>query len=377
MDHHLAWLALSELNLSFKQSHALTQLVKGPQNGPQLVDSKNRVLLQGVLSSQQQNTLAQYTNKPLQQSMSSQLEWMQQHHAQLLLWDDLGYPDSLKLLAQPPAFLWLQGRAQLLNEPAIAMVGARMATPAAMALAKRFAGDLAKSGLTIVSGLALGIDGASHQGTLDVQGDTIAVLGSGLAQVYPARHQHLAQRIVNGGGLLVSPWPLYAKPLAYRFPARNIIISGLSLGVLVVEAALKSGSIITAKAAMEQGREVFAIPSSVHNTQAQGCHQLIREGAILVDQPQQIMAELAPQLSPLLARYQAPESEPADASPSESGNLEEELQILLRLFGYDPIPVDILCAQLAQPYNIVASQLVELEILGLVRLTGSGYEKVY
>ena len=289
------------------------------------------------------------------------------------MYDDINYPDALKEIHQPPAFLWIQGRSSLLNEPSIAMVGARKATPNGMALAKTFAGNLGASGLTIVSGLALGIDGACHQGALDAQADTIAVLGSGLGHIYPAKHQPLAQRILAGAGLLVSPWPLMAKPLAYRFPERNRIISGLSLGVLVVEAALRSGSLITAKTALEQGREVFAIPSSVHNIQAQGCHQLIRNGALLVDQPQQILAELAPQLQPLVARYQPTES----PNKEDYADITQELQILMRVFGYDPLPVDILCTQLAQPYNVVAAQLVELELLGLVRLTGSGYEKVF
>ena len=180
-----------------------------------------------------------------------------------------------------------------------------MASISGMALAKYFASSLGVSGLTIVSGLALGIDGACHQGALDAQADTIALLGSGLGQIYPVKHRSLAQSIIAGGGLLVSPWPLMAKPLGYRFPVRNQIISGLSLGVLVVEAALRSGSLITAKAALEQGQEVFAVPSSVNNVLGRGCHQLIRDGAILVDQPQQVLVELAPQLRPLIAHYQA------------------------------------------------------------------------
>jgi DNA processing protein len=373
-DHHLAWLALSELNLSFKQSNALAQQFG---HGPAILGQQKNPALQQILSQQQQHSLAQLTQRPLQQSLAKQLQWLQQHPAQLILFDDIEYPDSLKAAAPPPAFLWLQGRARLLNEPAIAMVGARKATAAAMALAKQFAGHLAGSGLTVVSGLALGIDGACHQGALDVQGDTLAVLGAGLGQIYPARHQALAQRIVAGGGLLISPWPLQAKPLAYRFPARNRIISGLSLGVLVIEAALKSGSLITAKAAMEQGRDVFAIPSSVHNLQAQGCHQLIRDGAMLVDQPQQIIAELAPQLRPWLERLQIPSASAQTLELPKRFNLTQELQHLLGLFSYDPVPVDILCAQLAKPYNIVAAQLVELELLGLIRLTGGGYEKVF
>ena len=372
-DHHLAWLALTELNLSFKQGWLLAQQLG---HGPTILEQQHTNLVKQILNAQQQQTLAKLTQKPLPQSLEKQLLWLQQQSAQLLLFDDLDYPDNLNCMHYAPAFLWLRGRTQLLNEPSIAMVGARAATAGSMAMAKQFAGHLANSGLTLVSGLALGIDGACHQGTLDVQGDTVAVLGAGLGKIYPARHQALAQRIVDGGGLLVSPWPLMAKPLAYRFPARNGIISGLSLGVLVVEAALRSGSLITAKAAMEQGREVFAIPSSVHNTQAQGCHQLIREGAILVDQPQQIITELALQLRPLVERYQTPDTQKTPHTAFDA-DLTEELQLLLRLFSYDPVTVDILCAQLAQPYNIVAAKLTELELLGLVRVTSAGYEKVY
>ncbi len=368
-DHHLAWLALSELNLTFKQSSVLAALYG---HGSTILEQQSSAQVASVLNHTQLRLLATLTLNPLHTSLAWQLQWAQRHHASLLLYDDLNYPDALKLIHYPPAFLWLQGRSILLNEPSIAMVGARKATTNGMLLAKTFAGSLGSSGLTIVSGLALGIDGACHQGALDAQADTIAVLGSGLGQIYPTKHQPLAHRIIAGGGLLVSPWPLMAKPLAYRFPERNRIISGLSMGVLVVEAALRSGSLITAKTALEQGREVFAVPSSVHNLQAQGCHQLIRDGAILVDQPQQILAELAPQLKPLVERYQSQDPR----QNQELVDIEEELQILLRLFGYDPVPVDILCTQLAAPYNVVAAQLVELELLGLLRLTAGGYEKV-
>ena len=369
-DHHLAWLALSELNLTFKQSSKLAQ---GYSNGMAILEQQHGVEIAAILNPRQCQYLAKLTSKKLTLSLASQLQWIENNNVSLLLYDDTNYPDALKEIHQPPAFLWLQGRASLLNEPSIAMVGARKATPNGMTLAKTFAGNLGASGLTIVSGLALGIDGACHQGALDAQADTIAVLGSGLGHIYPAKHQPLAQRILAGAGLLVSPWPLMAKPLAYRFPERNRIISGLSLGVLVVEAALRSGSLITAKTALEQGREIFAIPSSVHNVQAQGCHQLIRNGALLVDQPQQILAELAPQLQSLVSRYQPPQP----PNKEDLTDITQELQILMRVFGYDPLPVDILCTRLAQPYNVVAAQLVELELLGLVRLTGSGYEKVF
>ncbi|MFQ3211006.1 MAG: DNA processing protein [Candidatus Paceibacteria bacterium] len=368
-DHHLAWLALSELNLTFKQGFDLAQLYS---HGATILEQQLSPQLVSILSHKQRQCLARLTSQPLQLSLAKQLHWVESNNALLLLYDDMNYPEALKSIHHPPAFLWLQGRSSLLNEPCIAMVGARRATANGMALAKTFAASLGASGLTIVSGLALGIDGACHQGALDAQADTIAVLGSGLGQIYPLKHQPLAQRILAGAGLLVSPWPLMAKPLGYRFPARNRIISGLSMGVLVLEAALRSGSLITAKTALEQGREVFAVPSSVHNVQAHGCHQLIRNGAILVDQPQQVLTELALQLRPWVGRYQ-----PQDLTiQQDSGYIVEELQKLLRVFGYDPVPVDILCAQLDEPYNVVAAQLVELELLGLVRLTVGGYEKV-
>ena len=369
-DHHLAWLALSELNLTFKQSH---HLAKQYGHGMAVLAAQKTSQLEAILKTEQRQQLAKLTSTDLRHSLAKQLKWAVDHHAVLVLHDDAAYPDALKQTHHAPGFLWAQGRISLLNEPCLAMVGARKATPTAMALAKTFAGQLGKSGLTIVSGLALGIDGASHQGALDVQADTIAVLGSGLAIIYPNQHHALAQRILDGAGLLVSPWPLMAKPLAYRFPQRNRIISGLSLGVLVVEAALKSGSLITAKIAIDQDREVFAIPSSVHNIQAQGCHQLIRSGALLVYQPQQILAELAPQLKPFIQAFTPKDSGAAD----EFIKLEANLEKLLRLFGYEALPVDILCAQLDQPYAVVAAQLVELELLGHLRLTSGGYEKVF
>ncbi len=219
-DHHLAWLALSELNLTFKQSYELVQFYG---HGPAILEQQGSPQLGAILNPTQGQHLARLTSISLPCSLANQLHWVASNSASLLLFDDVDYPDSLKAIHHPPAFLWVQGRASLLNEPSIAMVGARRATANGMALAKTFAGNLGASGLTIVSGLALGIDGACHQGALDAQADTIAVLGSGLGHIYPIKHQPLAHRILSGGGLLVSPWPLMAKPLAYRFPARNRI----------------------------------------------------------------------------------------------------------------------------------------------------------
>jgi len=255
-DHHLAWFALSELNLSFNQSF---QLAQAYGHGAKILEQQLGPQLKSIWSYKQQQRLAQLTSQPLKLSLAKQLHWVTHNQVFLLCFDDENYPHALKSIAQPPAFLWGQGRLSLLNEPSIAMVGARKASPNGMALAKHFAASLGASGLTIVSGLALGIDGEPHQGALDAQADTTAVLGSGLAHIYPTRHQPLTQAII-AAGLLVLPWSLTAQPLAYRFPARNQLISGLSMGVIVVEAALGSGSLIIAKAALEQGAKSLLCP---------------------------------------------------------------------------------------------------------------------
>nr|WP_298164517.1 DNA-processing protein DprA [uncultured Pseudomonas sp.] len=228
----------------------------------------------------------------IRQRAAAALAWLEVDNQHLLMWDDALYPGLLAELNDAPPLLFVAGAPTLLERPQLAMVGSRRASRPGLDTAHSFARSLAAGGFVITSGLALGIDGAAHQGALDVAGKTIAVLGTGLQCLYPARHKQLAADIVEHGGALVSELPLDSPPQASNFPRRNRIISGLSLGVLVVEASPSSGSLITARLAAEQGREVYAIPGSIHHPGARGCHQLIRDGAVLVESIEHILEAL-------------------------------------------------------------------------------------
>lgn len=274
---------------------------------------------------------------------------------------DPRYPQALLQTADPPLLLYAQGRVELLQRPAVAMVGSRNPTAQGRDNARAFAAALSGAGLTVVSGLALGIDGAAHEGALQGPGSTIAVVGTGLDRVYPRQHHSLSHRIAREG-LMLSEYALGTPPLAANFPLRNRVISGLAQGVLVVEAALQSGSLITARLAAEAGREVFAIPGSIHSPQSRGCHALIRQGAKLVDSAQDVLEELSPghthSPSP-----QAPE--PADADP------------LLEAMGYDPVALDALVARTGWSPHQLNVRLLELELLGRVaRLPGQLFQRV-
>jgi DNA processing protein len=375
---HVAGLALSECNLSFNQ---LQRLIDSCGSTIGVLEAPNPVLLKR-LSVEQQKLLQGYArawrNDNLAQQLQPHLDWLQQHQTQLLLRTDQAYPQLLRQLDEAPPLLFVQGNTAVLNDPQVAMVGSRLPSTSGLRLAQEFAARLATFGITVTSGLALGIDGASHRGCLAAGGQTIAVLGSGLRHIYPRKHLGLAANIIAQGGALVSSWPLTAKPLPYRFPARNRIISGLSLGVLVVEAAQKSGSLITARAAVQKNREVFALPSSVRNHNAAGCHQLIRDGALLVDQAEQILAELAPQLQNL--RLPQDKTEPLQEltnSNAAAKGLTPELAQLLNNFGHDALTVDIIAAQTGLSFAQLSVQLIELELLGLVRHSTIGYERIY
>jgi DNA processing protein len=228
----------------------------------------------------------------IREQATAALRWLEQPGQSLLMWDDPAYPGLLAELSDAPPLLFVAGDPALLERPQLAMVGSRKASRPGLDTAAAFSRSLAGGGFVITSGLALGIDGAAHQGALDVGGATVAVLGTGLQHIYPQRHLGLAARIVEQGGALVSELPLDCPPQASNFPRRNRIISGLSVGVLVVEASPSSGSLITARLAAEQGREVYAIPGSIHHPGARGCHQLIREGATLVESVEDILQAL-------------------------------------------------------------------------------------
>ncbi|WP_371370301.1 DNA-processing protein DprA [Pseudomonas sp. QL9] len=231
-------------------------------------------------------------SEPVRGRAAAALRWLEQEGCYLLLSDQEDYPALLSELSDAPPLLFVEGKPEVLQRPQLAVVGSRRASHPGLDTAKSFARALAGGGFVITSGLALGIDGAAHEGALAAGGATVAVLGTGLEHIYPNRHRSLARRIVEGGGALVSELPLDSPPNPSNFPRRNRIISGLSLGVLVVEASPSSGSLITARLAAEQGREVYAIPGSIHHPGARGCHELIRQGASLVESVEHILEGL-------------------------------------------------------------------------------------
>jgi DNA processing protein len=293
---------------------------------------------------------------------------------------DAHYPSSLLDIPDPPLMLYALGQTAQLQalkaEQALAMVGSRNPTPQGAANARDFAHNLAASGLTIVSGLALGIDGAAHEGALlgAAVGSlaTIAIVGTGLDRVYPRQHRELAHQIALRG-LILSEYPLGTPPLAPNFPKRNRLISGLSQATLVVEAALQSGSLITAKQALEQGRDVMAIPGSIHSAQAKGCHLLIKQGAKLVESAQDVLEEL--KLPDLQTQGTlALETTTTDDDTASSRKPED---VLLRAMGHDPVSLDALQARCGWPTAQLQAELMELELMGQVgRLPGGLFQRV-
>ncbi len=292
-------------------------------------------------------------NAEIRERAAAALQWLDEPGQQVLMWDDPAYPALLAELADAPPLLFVAGDSAVLEAPQLAMVGSRRASPPGLDNARAFAHSLAGGGFVITSGLALGIDGAAHQGALDGGGKTIAVLGTGLQCLYPRRHVGLAARIVAEGGALVSELPLDCAPQASNFPRRNRIISGMSLGVLVVEASPSSGSLITARLAAEQGREVYAIPGSIHHPGARGCHQLIRDGATLVESIEHILEALR--------GWQAPTVESQAAAPAAS--IEHPL---LDLLHAAPHSTEALVQASGWPLAQVLAALTELELDGLV-----------
>lgn len=289
-------------------------------------------------------------------------EWAAQPgHAVVTLADE-AYPKLLLEIPDPPTLLYACGRLELLARPALAIVGSRNATAQGERNAESFARAFSETGLTIVSGLALGIDAAAHRGGLAGPGSTIAVLGTGIDITYPARNTALAGEIANAG-LLLTEFPLGTRAAAHNFPRRNRLICGLAQGCLVVEAALASGSLITARAAAEQGREVFAVPGSIHSPLSKGCHALIKAGAKLVESADDVLTELA-------GFRQLENSAPAPLHKLTS-------EPLLAHMGFDPIDIDSLCARSGLSAEQVSSQLLRLELAGLVAvLPGGLYQRL-
>jgi len=302
----------------------------------------------------------------LDAAVEKALAWCDATGCAIVTLGDAEYPRALLEIADPPSLLYLRGRAELLARPALAIVGSRNATAQGLRDARRFARAFSEAGLTIVSGLALGVDAEAHRGALEGDGSTIAVLGTGIDVIYPARNAALGEAIATQG-LLVSEFPLASQPAAGHFPRRNRLISGLALGCLVVEAALESGSLITARAALEQGREVFAIPGSIHSPLSKGCHALIKAGAKLVESADDVLSELQmPQ--PLRRASAQPDS---DAAAGDAATL-------LEAMGDGPVDLDALRARTGWSAERVASELLQLELAGQVAtLAGGRYQRLH
>lgn len=302
------------------------------------------------------------------ETIAASLEWAKQPGNHIVTLADPEYPQLLLEIADPPSVLYVKGQVALLNRPALAIVGSRHATTQGLRDAEAFAQALAQAGLTIVSGLALGIDAAAHRGALAAQGSTLAVIGTGADRIYPARNRELALAIVEHGAV-ISEFPLGTPALAANFPRRNRLIAGLSKGCLVVEAAPASGSLITARLAGEQGREVMAMPGSIHATLSKGCHQLIKQGAKLVECAQDVLDEL---------RMQVPSTSPAKPQ-IELPIAEEEgdSALVLQALGHTPCDTDTLAIRSGLTAEALCAILTTLELAGKIAgLPGGRYQRL-
>lgn len=301
--------------------------------------------------------------QPDWETIEADLVWLDMPDHHLITINDEAYPTLLREIPDPPVVLFAHGCPEVLKTIQIGIVGSRNPDTAGRKTADEFARELVYAGATVTSGLALGIDGCSHQGALNANGYTIAVTGNGLDMIYPARHKTLAEKIVDNG-ILVSEFPPGTKPVAANFPRRNRIISGMSTGVLVIQAALRSGSLITARYAMEQGREVFAIPGSIHNPLAKGCHTLIKQGAKLVESVNDIIEELGFLATVVIDENVSRKNDVKNNHYEEK--LDVDYKVLLDTMAYDPISVDRLIELTGLTTDSVSSMLLILELRGLV-----------
>lgn len=313
------------------------------------------------LTNQQISTL----RHPNWRLIEADLEWAQKENHHLIAFPDAQYPPLLKEIDDPPLLLYVIGNQQALQQIQIAIVGSRHATSPGMKNAEQFAYSLAKAGIAVTSGLALGIDGASHRGALAAKGVTLGIFGTGLCHVYPSSHRELAAEIVRQQGALVSEFPLSTMPYSANFPRRNRIIGGLSVGVLVVEAALKSGSLITAKHALNQGRDVFAIPGSIHHPLTKGCHALIKQGAKLVEKAEDILEEIK--------LWHANFTNPVTCMPTSLKGLSPIEERIFQQIGYEITPIDMIIWRSGLTPKEVSSILLILELNGYIQSSPGGY----
>ena len=306
-------------------------------------------------------------SKPDFAGVERDMHWQNHPNHEIITLKNPQYPPLLLEIPDHPPVLYVYGNLEFLTDPQLSIVGSRNPTPGGLINARAFARHLASCGLTITSGLALGIDAASHEAALDSGGVTIAVAATGLDRVYPAKHRQLAQRIVERGAI-VSEFPTGVLPKAEHFPRRNRLISALSLGTLVVEATHRSGSLITARYALDQGREIFAIPGSIHNPMARGCHRLIKQGAKLVESASDILEELSPILGIIPQQIAAKQT----SSPPRTSELTPDCLRLLNCVGYDPTTIDVIIERSGFSADDVSSMLLMLELKSYVACSPGG-----
>ena len=327
---------------------------------PGISPARQRQLLRSF-GSPQQALASQAIDVADAQRVDATLRWLEGEDHHLLLLGDEDYPPALLEIVDPPNVIYAIGRVELLHRPALAVVGSRNASPQGIRDARTFAQALSEAGLTIVSGLALGIDAAAHEGGLEGASSTVAVMGTGADRIYPHRNRALAKRIA-AEGCLITEFPLGVPPLAGNFPRRNRLISGLARGVLVVEAAEKSGSLITALEALDQNRDVFAVPGSIHAPLAKGCHMLIKQGAKLVDRVSDVLDELG-----IAAPVEEPR-DPSDAFPNDQ---------LLDAMGFAPLTIDQVARLTGEGVAAVCARLTRLEMEGRVEsVPGGRFQRV-
>lgn len=367
------WLQLSLISgLGPKRQKQLINKLGNPQT----IISLPKETLAKKTSVKLADRIHSYLHNPdTQKQLKVTHQWVDaspQHH--IITLDDPFYPEQLKTIADPPLVLYIYGDPHLLSDPQIAVVGSRQPTLHGKKIARQITQELCKSGLVITSGIALGIDAIAHQTTVSQKGQTIALLGTGIDQVYPRQNQQLFADITNNGAL-VSEFPLGTPPAPGHFPKRNRLIAGLSLGTVVIEAAVASGSLITAKLALEQGREVFAVPGPVASPLSRGCHQLIREGAILTENARHIIEELQPLLktylkdNPILLNYDEKSEENCVQNHPPSW------QAIHSVIGYDIVSTDELMNYISMEYEQLLQLLTEMEIAGVIQAVSGGYQR--
>ncbi|MBS1227157.1 MAG: protecting protein DprA [Proteobacteria bacterium] len=325
---------------------------------PQAIFSAGHSAVRGVIGGKAASLLLDTDNQALVEQACA---WSAGDHQHIVTLADPDYPQALLEIPDPPTLLYVRGRLDLLNRPALAIVGSRNPTPQGLQNAERFAAALADAGLLIISGLALGIDAAAHRGALSASAETVALIGTGIDRIYPARNHDLAIEIGDKGSI-VSEFPIGTPVTGANFPRRNRLISGMSRGVLVVEASTASGSLITARLAGEQGREVLAIPGSIHSPQARGCHQLIKQGAKLVESAPDVLEELR-----FGTALQTVGRGSDNSAPNE----------LLTMMGFDPCGLDELAARSGLTTDSLSVMLLHLELDGrIASLPGGRYQQL-